>query len=379
MALPLPNSPNIYYLFYKALIEVEPDILSSKFYYSKIDMSKNQGKGMIVEKNQLILEGAYLDWGKITACKHANGRDWWILLGEADSKQFQKFLLTPDGVIFKGVFDVELPVNLGLGQAVYSPNGEKYVILNLVSTDIGNYLDLFYFDRCEGILSNQLQTHYMDGAGAGGVAFSPNSRFLYVSSMNYLYQFDMEADDIIASKDTIGTYDGFESPFWANFFLPQLAPDGKIYICAANGTDILHVINNPNEKGQACNFVQHGVQLTTGIGFSMPNFPYFNLGALPGSPCDTLGVSAAKEEGQRGRVEVSPNPASEYVVISLPQYIKDAIFTLHSTTGQLVFIQQLAEGQESMVGLEGIAPGLYFYEVRDSGRLLGSGKLVRVE
>jgi hypothetical protein len=31
------------------------------------------------------------------------------------------------------------------------------------------------------------------------------------------------------------------------------------------------------------------------------------------------------------------------------------------------------------VGLEAIAPGIYFYEVRDGERLLGSGKLVRVE
>jgi hypothetical protein len=29
--------------------------------------------------------------------------------------------------------------------------------------------------------------------------------------------------------------------------------------------------------------------------------------------------------------------------------------------------------------LDGIAPGLYFYEVKDEGRALGNGKLVKVE
>jgi hypothetical protein len=379
MALPLPNSSNMYYLFYKALIEVTPDSLTSKFYYSTIDMDKNQGKGMVIDKNHLVLEGTYLDWGEMTSCRHANGRDWWILLGESDSNKYYRYLFTPEGLLEHEPQVIGVAVPSGLGQAVFSPDGTKYARLNIVSTEIGTYMDIYNFDRCTGLLSNHLQFMYSDGAGAGGLAFSPNSRYLYASSQNHVYQYDTSIDDIESTNEVVAVYDGFESPFWTTFYQAQLAPDGKIYICASNGADVLHVVNSPDEKGLGCEFMQHSFYLPTSNWASMPNFPYFNLGALPGSPCDTLGVSAAKEEGQRGRVEVSPNPASEYVVISLPQYIKDAIFTLHSTTGQLVFTQQLAEGQESMVGLEGIAPGLYFYEVKDNEKLLGSGKLVRVE
>ncbi len=64
LILPLPGSPKIYYLFYKAVIRISDTELSSKFYYSIIDMSKNNGKGMVVEKNQLVMDGVYLDWEK---------------------------------------------------------------------------------------------------------------------------------------------------------------------------------------------------------------------------------------------------------------------------------------------------------------------------
>jgi hypothetical protein len=368
MALPMPNSSSLYYLFYKALDVVDVGVLTSRFYYSIIDMSKNQGKGMVIEKNHLVLEGVYLDWGKITACSHANGRDWWIMLGESDSRRFYKFLLSADGLINLGEIEVDLSVRLGLGNAVYSPNGEKYVILNLLGEQLGNDLDIFDFDRCEGKLMNQQKINYNDAAYFGGVAFSPNSRFLYVSSMNYLYQFDMEASDILASKDTIGIYDGFVSPLSTNFFLAQLAPDGKIYLCAANGADVLHVINKPDEKGAACDFVQHGLQLPTQTAFSIPSFPYFNLGALPGSPCDTLGVSAVKEEGQRARVEMSPNPASEWLSVRYELGITGKVdLLLYDAGGSLVLEESLTKGSASTTIPIGHLPnGIYYCKILEN-------------
>lgn len=91
----------------------------------------------------------------------------------------------------------------------------------------------------------------------------------------------MEATDIIASKEVVGIFDGTVAPwFFASFYQCQLAPDGKICICAPNGVDVMHVINQPNEKGLSCDFQQHSIQLPTYNAFSMPNFPYFRLGAL---------------------------------------------------------------------------------------------------
>ena len=69
----------------------------------------------------------------------------------------------------------------------------------------------------------------------------------------------------------------------------QLAPDGKIYSCATNGVNYLHVIHSPDEEN--CQYQQHGIKLPKYNGFSVPNFPHYRLGPLDGSSCDTLGLN----------------------------------------------------------------------------------------
>jgi len=114
---------------------------------------------------------------------------------------------------------------------------------------------------------------------------------LYISSHLKVYQYDLLADDIQATKDTVAIYDGFTSPqppFGTTFFLAQLAPNGKIYLNANNGGLHMHVINKPDQPGELCDFQQHGIELPTWNSFSMPNFPNYRLGPLFGSPCDTI-------------------------------------------------------------------------------------------
>ena len=73
--------------------------------------------------------------------------------------------------------------------------------------------------------------------------------------------------------------------------MAQLASDDKIYINTNSTVDVLHVIHEPDKKGKACSFEQHGVQLPTLNKFSLPNNPYYGLGPLDGSPCDTLNIN----------------------------------------------------------------------------------------
>jgi len=106
--------------------------------------------------------------------------------------------------------------------------------------------------------------------------------------------------------------------------------------------------------------------------------------------CRTLvigtGVSASGEEVPAASLSVFPNPARAATNFILSDYLpQHAVLTLHTATGQVALTQRIGFGWNS-VPLEGpngasIAPGLYFYEVKDSarpqgGKLLGSGKLV---
>ena len=257
--------------------------------FTVVDMNLDQGLGMVIEANQSFLKDT-LCFGKLTACKHANGRDWWILIPKWNSSAYFMFLLTPEGMELRGKQQLGSKPISGAGQAVFSPDGTKYVRYNSVGTEIGGFLDIFDFDRCTGQLSNPVNLHLTSQVGMPGVAISPNSRYLYVANGLWLHQYDLAATNVAASKVLIGTYDGFKSPGPTYFFMLQLAPNGKLYMNSAGSVNTLHVIHSPDLPGNACRFEQHGVQLPARNDWSMPNFPNFRLGPLDGSPCDTLGL-----------------------------------------------------------------------------------------
>ena len=284
--LPSPNETesNILYLFHETGEYSTPNLSfhSSGLYYTIVDITMNNGVGGVIEKRVPAIESNLLI-GKFSAVKHANGRDWWLMLPKRASNTYYRVLLDTAGVQVAGVQEIGWPVHPwdGVGQATFSPNGSKFARFNAISLEHGADLDIYDFDRCAGTLSNPLHLTIVDSCYGGGVAFSPNSRYLYVSSTFYLYQFDMEAEDVLASKDTVAVFDGYEDPLWTVFFLAQLAPDGKIYINSRTAGRTLHIIHNPDEKGDACNVEQHAIQLPTYNAWTMPNFPNYRLGAIP--------------------------------------------------------------------------------------------------
>ncbi len=295
LILPYPGIPHRYIIFHSTISITVLPVPSYSFYhvpmncyYTIVDMAPDQA-GQVLQKNTLILSDT-LDFGKLTAVRHANGRDWWVAQQEYFANRQYAMLLNPDTVMLKPSQTLGPNRPTGLGQATFSPDGKKYAILSLAYIIGDQFLDVYDFDRCSGTWSNPVPLVYVDSVNGGGVAFSPNSRFLYVSSYRKLYQYDMQADDIAASREIIAVYDGFESPVPTMFFLTQLAPDGKIYLNTRSTTDRLHVIHNPNAKGTACQIEQHGITLSAINSRGLHSSPFFGLGPEDGSPCDTLGI-----------------------------------------------------------------------------------------
>lgn len=370
MVIPVPESDNLFYLLHtsKEYPNSQIDWHSPEFYYSLIDISLNNGLGSVVEKNQIIIADI-LDSGKITSTKHANGRDWWVILKEHDTNGYYRILITPDEIINFGIQNVGVPFTHGLGQATFSPDGSKYVLYNLIDMTEGNYLNIYNFDRCSGLLSNHVLENIIDSAWSGGVAISSNSQFLYVSSYEYIYQYDLMADDILATKDTVAIYDGyivevtptFQLP--TRFFLMQLGPDGRIYINSPAAVNVLHVIENPNEAGDACNVNQHGIQLPTYNAFSMPNFPNYRLGALPEGSCDTTS-SVSTQSNLSSTLLISPNPASESLTIELStsKSFKYAKWEVYTSTGYAMASGSMA-GQLVEISVINWPAGVYFVKV----------------
>lgn len=289
LILPLPGDSLRYYLFHETLFfdQSVNDYRSSEIYFSVIDMGLDGGLGAVTQKNIVLLSDT-LNPGALTACKHANGRDWWIVFHKSKGNRYYTYLFTPSGL--QGPFAQHIGHSIAsndwIWQSCFSPDGKKFSVV--MARDTINFME---FDRCSGLFSNPVSICIKDSANGRGVAISSNSQYAYVSSMNYVYQYDLNATNIDSSKYLVAKFDGYADiipPFYTTFYLAQLAVDRKIYITTGNGTRWFNVINDPDLPGRNCNFLQHGFQLPTYNAYTIPNFPYFSLGSETGTVCDSL-------------------------------------------------------------------------------------------
>jgi hypothetical protein len=356
--------------------------------YSVVDMAANEGAGAVIEKKIPLTYDTLMN-GRLTAVQHGNGRDWWLIAAPIyASNRYHKFLADPLGILWDHSQEIGNAINPGRSQAAISPDGEWiafYHSWGIVPLFSYYEIDLYRFDRCTGMLSDHIQV--IDTIGLpGGVAFSPSSRFMYTSYWDKIYQWDLAAADIVASRTLVAEYDGFLGDYGlpTRFYNMKLAPDGKIYVSVPNyPSRYLHVIEQPDLKGPSCNVLQHSVLLPTFNTYSLPNHPVTRLGVMEGSPCDTLLSSSVAEPSvaEPGGWKVYPNPASGWATLSCeaPQAV-GAQWVLYDAMGREARRAWLPPGQtEVVMSLEGLSRGLYFYRVEREGTLLHAGKMVVIE
>ena len=307
IALPFPEHENQFYLLHLKLdYDTKFGLAVNTFYATLIDMSKNDGYGKVIEKNIELLTNQTL--GTITAVKHSNGRDWWLVISDFLGYYYKVFEVTPDGLSllseqdFMGIPPEVFGIN---GAIVFSSDGTKMAQFEVPLDQV-----VFYdFDRCTVVISDPNVVQLPETTLGGGQAFSSNGRFFYIASSVFILQLDLWASDIEASLDTVAIYDGFVDPSTSGlatrFFAMQNGPDGRIYINTTNATKYLHYIQYPNKKGDSCQVVQHGIELPFFNIFTSPHFPNYRLGPLDGSPCDTLGLDNHPLAGFRHAVDSS--------------------------------------------------------------------------
>jgi WD40 repeat protein len=346
-------------------IDDGPVIYSNHLYYTLIDMTLDTGLGGVVTKNNAILNTVLLPIG-LTGCKHANGRDWWLVCHEQGSNRYYKFLITPYGILGPYSQNIgKIATGSYNGQTVFSPDGKKFA-----NYDVGDDLDIMDFDRCTGDFSNCIHDSINDSAICGGVAFSEDSKILYVSSMSYIYQYDMTSSNVLATQTIVAINDTFASPsppFYTTFFLSQLAPDGKIYVNCGNGTLDMHVVNYPDSLGIVCAVCQHCIHLPSFNAFTIPNFPNYFLGAdTTSSICDTvhLGIQNAELKMQ-DELNLFPNPVSRVLYSTLHQNLKLKSVKVLNVFGQEMPLNFsfIKNGEYLEINTASLSRGVYFLEL----------------
>ncbi len=382
--LPVPYDTNKYVLFHQTGNYNSGSLLSStEIYYSIADMSYNGGLGKVISKNNIALNGLF-GWG-MAACKHGNGRDWWIISLSDSGKIAYKFLLTPDTIQYIGSQFLNVPGYPGWGgQPTFSPDGTKFAYSNY-DISMGYYwqdIRLFDFNRCDGNFTFNSIAYLPDSVGGLGVAFSPNSQYLYVSSWKRIYQLDTYSANVSASMQLVATNDTFLSPsppFYTDFWEMYLAANGKIYITSGSSVVDLHYINYPDSADTVCDVHLHDLHL---LGFhfrAVPNHPNYYLGRLVGSPCDTLtGIHDLAAHDFRFSVSPNPNNGNFKIMYLLPQN-KSGTLHIFDITGKEIYHQNLPPWSTlQYISLPKIADGVYQCTITSNNQRVNK-KLVVLE
>lgn len=385
IALTLPDSEGVYLLFHKRIYyEYNPfNIVTDRVFYTVVDMNLNGGKGKVTLKNVVAIADSTLAFGDMTAVKHANGQDWWVISPGFTNNVYHVILVKKEGVISvtqQAIGDSTTLYGEGAGQSTFSPDGSVYVRFN---TEEG--IRMFDFDRVTGVFSNYQHINVDFGIFnpiGGGCAISPSGQYLYISARQQLYQFDLHADNVEASQELIGEWDGFGDPIPTDFGLAHAAPDCKIYIDTGNDSKFIHVIHQPNEPGQNCNFEQRGFQAPNYHGAAFPNFPDFRLSALgePISPCAGYIVGSGEIPPTfLPAVSIFPNPVSEMLKILINRPLAtESNLIIFNPYGQVLQSIQLPEiGDWLEVSTEVLSSGVYFYSVYAADKVVQSGKIIK--
>ncbi|MFN0201228.1 MAG: T9SS type A sorting domain-containing protein [Bacteroidia bacterium] len=373
----LPISKTKYYLIHETstLHPTNGFRYVGQLFYSIIDsnMPFTNGLGGVISKNNILINNMIAS-GFLTACKHANGKDWWLLVATPQVNEYYRFLVTENGIVSYSHQYFPYTSNWWYdgGQAVFSPDGTMYA-----QYLYGMGVALLYdFDRCKGELSNQrVLPNIPNLSKTGGIAFSANNKVLYVASDTAIYQYDVTANNIIDTRDTVAVYDGYMSPTMTSFYLMQLAPDGKIYQSSANSTDKLHIIHSPDSLGLACNVEQHGLHLPHINNYSLPNFPHYRLGADTTKPCALSSNQSAMSNKQ---VLLYPNPVRERLHLESSEVLQKGVFVLFNLAGQEMLRQEFV-GTQTEIKVEEMAAGMYFYRIFEGEKEVGYGKVVIVK
>ncbi|MEP7171443.1 MAG: T9SS type A sorting domain-containing protein [Bacteroidota bacterium] len=362
--IPFPGDSSKYILFHQTGDSLN-NVPSTELYYSVINMNVAGGLGGVdtLLKNVILFHDT-ISWG-LSACKHANGRDWWIVAIKDNSDLIYKILVTPSGITNIATQHLGIAPSPGaVMQLTFSQDGTMFICsLTNGGTIVEDFVRLLDFDRCSGMFSNPRVIDVADGGIGWGLAFSATGNYVYACSSVHIFQIDVNS----LTVDTVATYDGYISPptqtccpttFWNMY----LAANGKIYITSGSGVQHVHEMNYPDSAGIACDVQQHAINLGYAQLRAVPNHPNYYLGcdSTSGCPCLTTGLINLSQKDFR--FLIYPNPVTDgflNIGYLLPQNESGA-FQIYDITGKVVFKYTLPQwSNEQIFLLPKLSDGVY--------------------
>lgn len=229
--------------------------INGGIYYSVVDMKLNSGKGDIIpSKKNILISDSTLE--KFCVTKHANRKDYWLIIPKANNDTICSYLVTSAGVSktpVKSKTGFFVWYYSRTGQMKISPDGKKIAY----SFDSNNSI-IADFDASTGKATNFWKFNDI----AYGLEFSANSSYLYLLASS-LVQYNAKAK----SESIFKSSRYFISNGWQSSM--QMGPDGIIYI---GRSDSLYAILRPDSAGAVCKFTKNYISLGKSANLCLPSF-----------------------------------------------------------------------------------------------------------
>jgi len=332
------------------------------FTYAYLDIPSQS----LINKNNVVLTDT-TNSGDMQACRHANGRDWWLIKPGLRENQFYSGLLDPSGISMEFFEIDEITNRFQAGTfSQFSYDGSKYFHF---TGPVTRTMFVYDFDRCNGSLSNPitiLMTDSLMGGDLNAFALSPDGTKIYIRKLNYAPLFPqiqglLQYDLLTESYTYLARYAG----------APNSSPNGKSILISTGYRDenntafhSLGEIENPNEAGLACNLVAQKYPLANNPTYVMPsNWANFKLGALSGSPCDTLTVGVKSVLKEQVRLLVYPNPNKGQLYVQLKNQGEKAKLSIRNLQSAIIYTSDFYLSHHINLEQLNLSIGLYFIEV----------------
>ncbi len=273
LIIPKPGSTSIFYIFTTSQTQQAGNW---NFCYSEVDMTLDGGLGGITANKNILL---YTPIGeKITAVKHANNNDIWVITHAKFTNAYLTYSITSAGVNANPIIFNGGTIDTGSGDGFPSPNWGYLKVSpdgNTLASAfmVMNKVDILNFNKASGQISLR---YTIDQIAPYGVEFSPNNNLLYVSSLYSptinQYNLSLATPSAILSNVFL-----FPNPNPTSPSALQLGPDERIYVSACQSTQI-DCIQNPNSVGLACNYARNYFSLDgRKCWLGLPNIAHFFL------------------------------------------------------------------------------------------------------
>ena len=237
-----------------------------------------------------------LEAGHLRACRHANGRDWWILKKKQYSNEWLFWLLDPSGIHYHHSDTAfgNYPVG-SVCDSHFSLDGNHFLSMSCPQRDTIVSYYLADFDRCVGRFRNIRVFHSIDFkfSASGAAIFSPDSKYIYMSQDGISMEQTELGPNVFTDRVFLDSIrrNPADHLYYHTFWSGQSGPDGRLYLNTFTlNTSLLHRIRHPNKEGSACGLDIAGMDIQCQVDRCMPTFPNYRLGPVEDSDCDSLGI-----------------------------------------------------------------------------------------